>query len=91
MYVSGYLIEAYRSPSAAKGAAPAPADVARAADQLSREGQRVRLIQTLFVPEDETCFYLFEAQSRQTVLAAARPCGLRFERLVQAESEWTGI
>ena len=68
---------------------PRPEDVSRAADQLTREGQQVRLLQSLFVPQDETCFLLFEAQSKDAVAEAARRCGLRFERLVEAVSNWS--
>jgi hypothetical protein len=87
--VSEYLVEVYLSPAAAPGSMPRPEDVSTAADQLTREGQRVQLLQSVFVPQDETCFFLFEAQSRDVVVEAARRCDLRFERLVEAVSDWT--
>jgi hypothetical protein len=87
--VSEFLVEVYLSLAAAAGSMPRPEDVSRAADQLTREGQQVRLLQSLFVPQDETCFLLFEAQSKDAVAEAARRCGLRFERLVEAVSNWT--
>ena len=34
----------------------------RAAERLTREGTRVRHLRSLFVPEDETCYLLFEAR-----------------------------
>jgi hypothetical protein len=68
---------------------PRPDDLSGAADQLTREGDRVQLLRSVFVPEDETCFFLFEAESREAVAEAARRCGLRFERLVEAVSNWT--
>jgi hypothetical protein len=86
--VSEFLVEVYLSPAAAESM-PRPEDVSRAADQLTREGQRVQLLQSVFVPEDETCFFLFEAQSRDAVAETTRRCGLRFERLVEAVSDWT--
>ncbi|HMC39004.1 MAG TPA: hypothetical protein VKI19_05025 [Acidimicrobiales bacterium] len=82
--MSEYLVEVYLSRSAAHGGAPSAHRVAGAADQLSREGRPVRLLQAVFVPDDETCFYLFEAQSDETVIEAARRSGLLYERLVQA-------
>jgi hypothetical protein len=50
-------------------------------------GREVRLIQSIFVPEDETCFYLFEAQSRDYARQAAIRSGLQVERVVGAESK----
>lgn len=87
--MSGYLVEVYQSRSPANAASPSPADVAHAADQLTHEGKPVRLLQSLFVPEDETCFFLFDAQSSEAVVEAASRSGLRFERLVRAEDAWT--
>jgi hypothetical protein len=87
--VSEFLVEAYLSRLAAPVANPRVEDVSRAADQLSHEGKPVELVQSMFVPEDETCYYLFRAQSSDAVAEAARRCGLRFERLVEAMSDWT--
>ena len=87
--MSEFLVEAYLSRSAAPAANPRVEDVSRAADQLSHEGKPVELVQSMFVPEDETCYYLFRAQSSDAVAEAARRCGLRFERLIEAVSDWT--
>jgi hypothetical protein len=87
--VSEFLVEVYLSAAAAPGSMPRPEDVSGAADRVTRDGQRVQLLQSVFVPEDETCFFLFEAESREAVTEAARRCGLRFERLVEAVSDWT--
>jgi hypothetical protein len=89
--VSEFLVEVYLSLVEAAGSMPRPQDVSRAADQLTREGQWVQLLQTVFVPQDETCLLLFEAQSKDAVAEAARRCGLRFERLVEAVPDWTPI
>ena len=58
-----------------------------AADELTREGTRVRLDRSIFVPEDETCFYLYEAETVDGVREAARRAGLPFERIAEAISE----
>jgi Protein of unknown function (DUF4242) len=55
-----------------------------AAEELTREGQRVRYVRSIFVPEDETCFYLYEAGSADTVRTAAERAGLPFDRIIQA-------
>jgi hypothetical protein len=85
--VSEFLVEVYLSRAAVDHSMPRPEDVSRAADQLSREGRGVQLLQTVFVPEDEICLLLFEAQSGDAVVETARRCGLRFERLVEAVSD----
>jgi hypothetical protein len=87
--VSEFLVEAYLSRLTAPVANPGADDVSRAADQLSHEGKPVELVHSMFVPEDETCYFLFRAQSSDAVAEAARRCGLRFERLIEAMSDWT--
>ena len=89
-HVSEFLAEVYLSRSTAGAVQPRPDDISRAADQLSREGVQVELVRTVFAPEEETCFYLFQAQSSDAVVEAARRCGLQFDRLVEAVSEWAG-
>ncbi|HEY2915616.1 MAG TPA: nickel-binding protein [Candidatus Limnocylindrales bacterium] len=57
-----------------------------AAADLSREGLPVRFLRSLFLPGDETCFYLFEAASADVARAAAERAGLAVDRVVQAQS-----
>lgn len=64
--------------------------VRAAAEQLTREGRPVRLLRTIFVPEDETCFYLFEAASAAVVRRTARRAALRFERIAEAAQDTIG-
>jgi len=56
----------------------------RATDQLRAEGIEVRLLRSVFVPEDRSCFYLYEAASLDAVREAARRAGLPVERAAQA-------
>ena len=46
-----------------------------AAEELTREGTPVRCLRSIFVPEDETCFFLYEADSADTMRAAVERCG----------------
>jgi hypothetical protein len=55
-----------------------------AAEQLTREGTPVRYVRSIFVPEDETCFFLCEAASLEIVRETARRADLRFERIAEA-------
>jgi hypothetical protein len=55
--------------------------VRAAAAELTREGRPVRFLRTIFVPEDETCFYLFEASSAGTVREVGARAALLFDRV----------
>ncbi|MGB2874279.1 MAG: nickel-binding protein [Gaiellaceae bacterium] len=79
-----YLVELYLSRT--DGAAvEAGAENARlAAEELTREGTPVSYLSSLFVPEDETCFYLYEAASAEAVREAALRAELSFERVIEA-------
>ena len=55
-----------------------------AAEELSTEGTPVRYVRSIFVPEDETCFFLCEAASVEAVRETARRADLTFERIVEA-------
>ena len=55
-----------------------------ASEALTREGTPVRYLRSIFVPEDETCFFLYEADSADAVREAALRAGLRCERIAEA-------
>jgi Protein of unknown function (DUF4242) len=82
-----YLVETY-TPRTDEAAIRHAAGRARiAAEQLTRDGNPVRLLHSIFVPEDETCLYLYEAASADAVHEAARRAGLPFERVAEAIAE----
>jgi hypothetical protein len=58
----------------------------RAAERLNRRGTPVRYLHSLFVPEDETCFLLYEAASAESVREATESAGLLFARISKAVS-----
>lgn len=67
-----------------EGGAAVENDEARvrvAAVQLTREGRQIRFLRTIFVPEDETCFYLFEAASAGAVREVGIRAALPFDRV----------
>jgi hypothetical protein len=51
-----------------------------AAERLTRAGTPVRHLRSFFVPEDETCYVLFEADEAAAAQEAAQAAGLPFER-----------
>jgi hypothetical protein len=55
-----------------------------ASEELTREGTAVRFVRSVFVPEDETCFCLYEAGSVDVVREAARRAALAFDRVAAA-------
>jgi hypothetical protein len=64
--MSEFLVEAYVS-QGSTDRSPSDAEVSLAAEALTREGTAVRLLHVILVPEEETCFYLYEAQSIDAV------------------------
>jgi hypothetical protein len=46
------------------------------ADEMRREGSPVRLLRAVFVPEDESCFFIYEGASATAVRNAARRADL---------------
>jgi hypothetical protein len=54
-----------------------------AAAELTAEGTPVRLLRSIYVPEDETCFLLYEASSVDAVHAAAHRAALMFEHVAE--------
>ncbi len=74
-------------PAAAPSANVKLADVARrAAEQLAGEGTQVRFLRSIFIPEDETCFHFYLAESAEAVQVAAARASLRLERVAEAVS-----
>lgn len=76
-----FLAEAYTPRGAA---APRAAGLALAAGQASGQEAPVRFLGAVAVPDDETCFYLYQAPSAGAVRAALARAGLRPERITPA-------
>jgi hypothetical protein len=80
-----FLAETY-TPRDAPGAAGAAAGIVRAAEEASGHGAPVQFLGAVAVPEEETCFYLYQAPSAAAVRAAMTRAGLRPERITPAVS-----
>ena len=85
-----YLVELYVARSDRAGAERRGNRARLAAEQLADEGATVRYVRSFFVPEDETCFYLYEAASPDVVREAARRAGFTSERVTEAVPDTNG-
>ncbi len=76
-----FLAETYLSRLAP---APGAASLARAAERVSGQEAPVRFLGAIHVPEEETCFYLYQAPAAVGVHTAMTAAGLRPERITRA-------
>ena len=78
-----HLVELQR-PQGGWGELQAAAAQARsAAEQVSSEGTPVRFLRSIFVPDDETCFHLFEGTAAAVAEASGRAL-TAYWRIVEA-------
>ena len=61
-------------------------DLRAAAEELTRESSRVSFERSIHVPEDEICFFVFEAPTGSDAALAAQRAGLDAFRVVEAVS-----
>ena len=57
-----------------------------AAEELQREGTEVRYLRSIHVPEDETCFVLYEAASAAAVREVMKRSAVQYERVAEVAS-----
>lgn len=81
-----YLVETYLARGEAGARAARERRARSAADELTREGTRVRFEGSIHVPEDEICFFTFDAPSGHEAAVVAQRAGLDPLRVVRADS-----
>ena len=80
-----FLVERYVSDASV---AENGAEQARiTATRMTRNGMPIRLVRSIFLPEDETSLLLFEAASAEIVRETARNAGLSIDRIAEAIPE----
>lgn len=79
-----YLVEVYLPQSRAHEVRETGRRARAAAEELSREGMPIRYVRTTYLPDDETCFHLFEAASAEIVEEASSRAEFGFARVVAA-------
>ena len=76
-----YMVELYVSRAEPGAVEQAALLTQRAALQMTRLGTPVRYLRSLYIKEDETCFFLYAAESADAVRKAARATGRPFEHV----------
>jgi hypothetical protein len=86
-----YLVETFLARGDAEERVARERRARSAATELARESTHIRFVYSIHIPEDETCFFIFDAlSSRDAALAAARaaldPCRV-VEMVASGEEE----
>jgi hypothetical protein len=81
-----FLIESYLPRSRSAELPAVVARLRRATEALTAEGTHVRHVRSTFLPTDELCLHLLEAESVTTVGEASRRAAIEPARVVQALS-----
>ncbi len=81
-----FLVELYVAHDDQRTAREHVERAARATAGLTSDGQLLSCVRSIVVPQDETCFLLYEAASADVVAEALRRAGLRPEHISAASS-----
>jgi hypothetical protein len=84
--VPNYLVETYLARGLAGERAARERRARSTAEELAEEGTRVRFDHSIYVPEDEICFFVFDAPSGRAAALAAQRAELDPIRVVEAIS-----
>lgn len=79
-----FLIEVFTPRANAGKLAAAERRAISAARRLSTADREVQFVRATYIPEDELCFFVFDAPSRQDAALAAQRAGLEPIRVVEA-------
>src|SRR5262245_19008355 len=79
-----YLIEAYLARGNERELAETARRARAAAEGLKGYGGPVRYVGSIFLPQEETCFYLYEAPSAEAVREVSRLAGIVPDRVADA-------
>ena len=82
--MQNYLIETYVPGSRSHEARRAGRRLGVVAEELGREGVRIRYLRTMLLPEDDTCFHLVQASAPGAVGVLCGRAGLGRTRVVRA-------
>lgn len=78
-----FLVEVFVPRSRAGELSAAKKRVRAAAARVSRSDRDIRYVRAIYVPEDETCFYVFDASSADLVAEVSDLAALADRRVVE--------
>jgi len=84
--VPSYLVETYLAKHAHRERIAREGRARSAAEELSRRGTLVKFEGAIHVPEDEMCFFIFDAPSSEAVTLAAERGRLHPLRVLRTEA-----
>jgi hypothetical protein len=84
--VPSFLVETFLSRSATRERTAREGRARSAAQELARAGMRIRFERSIYVPEDELCFFVFDAASGREAALVAEQAALEPIRVVEAVS-----
>ena len=79
-----FLAELYLSRAGSGELRGAALRARSAAETMTREGTPIRYVRATFLADEETCFHVYEAGSRELVEEASRRAGIPVERVIEA-------
>ena len=79
-----YLVETYLARGHARELVERNRHARSAVEELTRESRCVSFERSIYVPEDELCFFIFEAPSRREAALVAQRAELDPIRIVEA-------
>ena len=84
MQLARYTVELRLSETRWTDIRSAAARARQATEELRREGHDVRFLRSIYIPEDDACFFLYEGPSAREVKAAALRAELGVLRVDEA-------
>ena len=82
--MQNYIVERHLPQYTGEQLAAAATSAETTTSQMSREGIPVRYLRSFFVPGEDKCFCLFEADSPEVVKQANDRAGLPYQRVSEA-------
>jgi hypothetical protein len=82
--VPSYLIESYQPRCRSGELTDVIARARLVSSAMAAEGTPVRHVRSAFLPDDEVCLHLFEADSAELAGEAGRRAGIAVDRVVHA-------
>ena len=76
-----FLVEFYLSRTDAVALGCSVRRARLAAEEQTRQGMPVRYLRSMYLPDEETCFLLYEAESAEAACRAAALASIAFERV----------